>query len=83
MCIRCPKTFEPLDKADVVCPDCKDAVANRFFILFGDEDPYSPQPTMRTNKIARVIIRKKDEVQENDEDDFGDDLKPVDRYDDD
>jgi len=61
MCVRCPKTFEPLEKGDVVCPDCKDHVANRFFILFGDEDPYSPQPTMRTNKIARVIIRKKEE----------------------
>jgi hypothetical protein len=70
----------------MVCPKCKVHVSNRFNQLFGDEDPYSPQPTLRSNKIARVIIRKNENREEPEEDELdiaAEDLPPVDRYDDD
>jgi hypothetical protein len=84
MCIRCPNPFEPVEEEEVVCPKCKDAVQMRFSQLFGDEDPYSPQPTLRTNKIARVIFRnnKKNEIREEDRDIAEESLDPIDRYDD-
>ena len=85
MCIRCPNPFEPVEENEVVCPKCKDAVNMRFSQLFGDEDPYSPQPTLRTNKIARVIFRnnKKNELPEHVDRDIAEEsLEPIDRYDD-
>ena len=86
MCFRCAEPFEPAFKTEVVCPKCKDQVDNRFKQLFGDEDPYSPQPSIRSNKIARVIIRKNNRQEEEEEDELdlaAEDLPPVDRYDDD
>ena len=85
MCVRCPNPFEPVEENEVVCPKCKDAVNMRFSQLFGDEDPYSPQPTLRTNKIARVIFRnsKKTEAPEPFDRDIAEEsLEPIDRYDD-
>ena len=85
MCVRCPNPFEPVEESEVVCPKCKDAVNMRFSQLFGDEDPYSPQPTLRTNKIARVIFRnsKKTEAPETFDRDIAEEsLEPIDRYDD-
>jgi hypothetical protein len=86
MCIRCPQPFEPIEESEMVCPKCKVHVSNRFNQLFGDEDPYSPQPTLRSNKIARVIIRKNENREDPEEDELDNaaaDLPPVDRYDDD
>ena len=86
MCIRCPQPFEPVEADEVVCPKCKGHVETRFSQLFGDEDPYSPQPTLRTNKIARVIIRKNQKQQEEEQalrDIAEENLEPIDRYDDD
>lgn len=84
MCIRCPMPFEPVEEDEVVCPKCKDHVETRFSQLFGDEDPYSPQPTLRTNKIARVIIRKNQKNVPEEEPDIAEQsLEAIDRYDDD
>ncbi len=57
LCLRCFQPFEPLEK-ERLCPNCNELAKQRFWQLFGDEDPYSPQPTIRTSKIARVIPRK-------------------------
>jgi hypothetical protein len=84
MCIRCPLPFEPVEADEVVCPKCKGHVETRFAQLFGDEDPYSPQPTLRTNKIARVIIRKNSNHKDEPERDIAEEsLEAIDRYDDD
>jgi hypothetical protein len=86
ICFRCNSPFEPVAEDEVICPKCLDSVNTRFESLFGDEDPYSPQPTLRTNKIARVIIRKNQanlQKKEDEKDDAEKNLEPIDRYDDD
>jgi type IV secretory pathway component VirB8 len=85
ICFRCNTPFEPVAEEEVICPKCTDSVNTRFLQLFGDEDPYSPQPTLRTNKIARVIVRKnQSKLQKEKEDDIAaKSMEPVDRYDDD
>lgn len=56
-CYRCYKPFEPLN-SEKLCADCEKLAQQVFHRYFGDEDPYSPQPSMRISKIARVIPRK-------------------------
>ncbi|MBF0244767.1 MAG: hypothetical protein HQL31_05795 [Planctomycetes bacterium] len=57
MCLRCQDPFEPLD-GEYLCPNCMGPSEMRYNQLFGNEDPYSPKPTNRSNKIAKIIPRK-------------------------
>ena len=69
MCYRCSLPFEPA-KDENICQSCDNYSSTRFDQLFGDEDPYSPQITIRTNKIARIIPRKRVVEVEDEEEDY-------------